>query len=353
MPTTGSLIAFFRLMRPLNLAIIVLTMVAMREGIIGGYLDLHTRLLQSAAVEVDGSVFAAVPGNVFEHAFPALQFWLLVLSTVLIAAGGNIINDYFDTRIDRINRPGGVIVGRTVKRRVAMAGHLVISTIGVLLGLWVAWRSGNWRWGLIPIFAVTTLWFYSTTLKRAFLIGNGVVAVLSALVPLTVGLYEIPALAQAYPAGMTATTTDGRVMVADFDWNTPWFAILIFAFFAFLTTLIRELQKDMADITGDKADGRRTIPIVLGQRWAKRITLLYIGITLPCLLAVRMTYLHDRFSYWYVGIGVLGPLLLSAGFTYNAFTRRDHTMADHLTKATMAMAIGYAFLMGHTVWQLQ
>jgi 4-hydroxybenzoate polyprenyltransferase len=64
---------------------------------------------------------------------------LLVLSTVLIAAGGNVINDYFDTRIDRINKPGDVIVGRTVKRRVAMTAHGVLSGLGLLLG--ASWRG--------------------------------------------------------------------------------------------------------------------------------------------------------------------------------------------------------------------
>lgn len=68
-----------------------------------------------------------------------------MLSTVLIAAGGNIINDYFDTRIDRINKPEEVIVGRTVKRRVAMMGHLLFSGLGFLLGTVVAWRTGLWH----------------------------------------------------------------------------------------------------------------------------------------------------------------------------------------------------------------
>lgn len=344
--------AFLQLTRPLNLLIIALTMAAMRYGVVGGYLASQTELLRLAAVDPTVTVFEQVPGNVFHHAFSEWLFWLLVLSTVLIAAGGNIINDYFDTRIDRINKPGGVIVGRTVKRRVAMAAHVVVTTLGVLIGFFVAWRAGELKWAIIPVFAATSLWFYNTGLKRSFLLGNGVVALLSALVPLTVGLYEVPALARAYPADMMARTTDGNLVKAVIDFNVPWFAILLFAFFAFLTTLVRELQKDMADVPGDKADGRRTIPIVLGLRWSKGIALTYIALTLVCLLFIRMRYLHDPVSYWYVGLAVIGPLLLSAGFTYNAVSRREFTTADHLMKLTMAMAIGYAFLLGHTVWHL-
>ncbi|HEX2618328.1 MAG TPA: geranylgeranylglycerol-phosphate geranylgeranyltransferase, partial [Flavobacteriales bacterium] len=274
------MLAFLKLTRPLNLLIIALTMAAMRYGVVGAFLDLHTALLKSKSIDPDGTVFAAIPHNVFRHGFGALDFWLLVLSTVLIAAGGNVINDYFDTRIDRVNKPGSVIVGRAVKRRVAMAGHLVLSAVGLLLGLFVAWHSGQLRWVLIPVFAIAALWTYSTTLKRTFLVGNLVIALLTALVPLTVGVYEVLALDFIYPKGMKATTTDGQVMEAVFDFNHPWYAILLFAFFAFLTTLVRELQKDMADVPGDRSSGRRTIPIVLGMKWAKAIALAQLAVAL-------------------------------------------------------------------------
>ena len=347
------MIAFIKLTRPLNLLIIALTMAAMRYGVVGGYLQLQTRVLQAAANAPHETMLAQVPGNVFHHAFSNTLFWLLVLSTVLVAAAGNIINDYFDTRIDRINRPDGVIVGRTVKRRVAMAAHIVITTVGVLLGLFVAWRAGHPALGAIPVLAATALWLYNTGLKRTFLLGNGVVAVLSAMVPLTVGLYEVPALAAAYPSGPMARLDGGGPVLVDLDFNTPWYVILLFSFFAFLTTLVRELQKDMADMPGDRADGRRTIPLVLGPGWSKAIALAYIAITLLALLFVRMRFLSEPLSYWYVGIGIMAPLLLSAGFTYNANDRRAFTIADHLMKLTMALAIAYAFLLGVTVWDLR
>jgi 4-hydroxybenzoate polyprenyltransferase len=148
--------------------------------------------------QAGGGSFAKVPGQVFSHAFSGLLFWLLVASTVLVAAGGNVINDYFDTRIDRVNKPGQVIVGRSVKRRWAMLGHLMLTSLGVLLGAVVAWRSGQWHLVGIPLFAAAGLWLYSIKFKRTFLLGNGLVALLVGLVPLTVGLYEVPALAKVY-----------------------------------------------------------------------------------------------------------------------------------------------------------
>lgn len=342
--------AFLKLTRPLNLLIIALTMAAMRYGVVGAFLDLHTALLRSKAADPDGTVFAAIPHNVFHHAFSTAHFWLLVVSTMLIAAGGNVINDYFDTRIDRVNKPGAVIVGRTVKRRVAMVGHLVLSAVGLLLGVFVAWRCGQLKWALIPFFAVASLWLYSTSLKRTFLVGNIIVALLTALVPITVGLYEITALGQAYPSGMKAGTTDGRVMETHFDFNDPWTAILLFGFFAFLTTLVRELQKDMADVPGDRRDGRRTIPIVMGLKWAKGIALGQLALTLAGVLVVRMGILHDPLSYWYIGFLVIGPLLVSGGFTFIGASRKEFTNADHLMKVAMATAVGYAFLLHYTLW---
>lgn len=347
------MLQLIRLTRPLNLLIIALTMVAMRYGVVGAFLELNSAALQAVAPAPGETLFDAIPGNTFHHAFSALHFWVLVVSTLLIAAGGNVINDYFDTRIDRINRPDTVIVGRSVKRRMAMMTHLVLSGIGLLLGLWVAWRSGQTRWAIIPLFAVTILWGYSTGLKRVFLAGNTIVALLSALVPLTVGLYEIPLLAQLYPPGMELQGRDGELFSASFDLDRPWAAILLFAFFAFVTTLARELQKDLADVPGDRADGRRTIPIVWGVRWAKAIVLLQLAITLFGVLFVRMAFLRDPLSYWYVGLGVIAPILLSAGFAYNAHDRRAFQTADHLLKAAMAFAIIYAFLLGHTIWSFQ
>lgn len=331
-----------RLTRPLNLAIIAATMLLMRYGVIGGQLE---RGLNQLVAEVGGVTRAelVVPEH-FGPQMPLFHFILLILSTVLIAAGGNVINDYFDTRIDRINKPGEVIVGRTVKRRVAMTAHAVLSGLGLLLGAYVAWRSGLMKWAAIPAFAIGALWVYSTTFKRQLIIGNGLVATLTALVPLTVGLYELPLLQRSMdPLWVIALPNGDQYQMQPF-YIELWYWILGFAVFAFLSTLVRELQKDMADVKGDEADGCRTVPIVWGLKWARAISLLYIGIIILLLLFLRSQFLRDPLSYWYVGIAVIGPLLLSAGFTYQAHTREEFVRAGVVMKAAMIMAIGYALL---------
>ena len=135
-------------------------------------------------VEFDGTGFVQVT-----YTLSNFGFFLLVLSTVLIAAGGNIINDYFDTSIDAINKPTKLIIGVKISRRIAMLAHIIMSTLGILTGIFLAWKLHHIRLGLINIFSVTLLWYYSRLFKRRILVGNIVIAFLSGLVPLVVALF--------------------------------------------------------------------------------------------------------------------------------------------------------------------
>lgn len=336
---------FLRLTRPLNLLIMAGTMVLIRYGLIGGELErgLH-QLLLGPGLGVARADLVLDPR--FGPQLPLHHFVLLVLSVVFIAAGGNVINDYFDMRIDRINKPGEVIVGRSVKRRVAMMGHLVLSSIGLLLGAVVVWRTGLWQLLTVHVFSIAALWMYSTRFKRQLIMGNGTVALLTALVPLTVGLFEIPLMQREFGGHPLTVTVPGEFEDAVYAMSIPytelWWWVLGFSAFAFVSSLVRELQKDMADVKGDEANGCRTIPIVLGMRRARALALLYIGALILALLLLRMGLLTDRISFLYIGVGVIGPLLLSAGFTYNAVEREEHLRGAGLMKVAMVMGIGFA-----------
>lgn len=337
------MLAFIKLTRPLNLLIITITMYLMRHGVIEGNLIRGLRQLlrlsgnQGTLAELD------IPAA-FAPQMPMDHFLLLVLGTVLIAAAGNIINDYFDTRIDRINKPDEVIVGRKVKRRVAMTAHLVLSGLGLLMSAYVAWRSGMLQWISLPLFAIAALWSYSTVLKKQLVIGNTMVAILTALVPLTVGLYEIPMLRDAFSTPQVITLPDGVQYAAEPGFHEFWYWILAYSAFAFLSTLVRELQKDMADVKGDLAGGCRTVPIAWGMRMAKGLTLFHTALLVIGVLIVRMLLPEDRITYWYLGICVLGPLLLSAGFTYHAQNRMEHVRAGQMMKLAMVMAVCFSLL---------
>src|SRR5450432_4880739 len=91
------------------------------------------------------------------------DFILLSLSSVLIAAAGYIINDYFDLNIDQVNKPGNIIIQKFIKRRWAIFWHLSLSFAGVLITFIISWKIGKWIIGVVNLATVFLLLFYSTT----------------------------------------------------------------------------------------------------------------------------------------------------------------------------------------------
>ena len=140
--------AFIKLIRLPNLLIIALTQYAIRFAIM-------RPILNSLSDDLE-----------IKLQLSELDFFLLSLSTVMVAAAGYIINDYFDVKVDRVNRPNSIIVGKYIKRRVCMGAHIVISSIAILLGAYLAFKIGNWKLTLIQVMSVGALWYYSTMFKK-------------------------------------------------------------------------------------------------------------------------------------------------------------------------------------------
>ncbi|HUW93443.1 MAG TPA: UbiA family prenyltransferase, partial [Bacteroidales bacterium] len=170
---------FFRLIRLSNLIIVALTMMLMRYAVI-------RPLLNALPVELSDAPLV-LTRMTFQLGW--FDFMMLVLSTVLITAGGYVINDYFDIRTDLINR-GSVIVGNTISRRMAMLYHNIFSFLGVAGGFYVSARIGYFWLGTIFLLVSGLLYFYSVTYKRQFLIGNLIVAFMTAMVPFMVVLFD-------------------------------------------------------------------------------------------------------------------------------------------------------------------
>ncbi|EON75663.1 putative prenyltransferase [Lunatimonas lonarensis] len=172
---------------------------------------------------------------------PVLQdvnLYLLVISTVILTASGYMINDYYDVKIDYVNRPHEVVVGRGMKRRMVMTLHTFMNFVGISIGAWVSPRVG-----VVTFLAAFLLWLYSNSLKRLPFIGNVTVAGLTALSVWIVGYYY----QRAEPI------------------------IFAYAVFAFFINLMREIIKDIEDRNGDRKHGCRTLPIVLGFRQTKNV----------------------------------------------------------------------------------
>jgi len=287
-----------------------------------------------------------LPASTFELQFGEAQFALLVFSTLLIAAAGYIINDYFDTQADLINKPARVVVGVQISRRVAMILHAVLNILGVSIGVYLAFYIHLPALSLVFVIATGMLWFYSTNYKRQFLVGNLSVAFLTGLVPLMVVLFEIPLLNETYGQQMIRNA-------ANFDYIFAW--VSAFGFFAFLTTLIREVIKDAEDFEGDMAYGMKTVPIVLGSFWTKFFLVVLITGAIFMLVYLLLKYIVfsvepiDYVSLVYFGLCLILPLIALAIQVLLARDKRGFSRASLLIKIIMLAGILYSAVVFYLV----
>lgn len=217
--------------------------------------------------------------------------------------------------------------------------HAVLNILGVGIGVYLAFYINLPSLSLVFVIATGLLWFYSTNYKRQFLVGNLSVAFLTGLVPLMVVLFEIPLLNQEY----------GQVMLrnqASFGYIVAW--VSAFSFFAFLTTLIREIIKDAEDFEGDNAYGMKTIPIIMGPRWTKTLLVLLIAGMISSLILLLIKYIVfsvdplDYISLIYFALFLILPLLLLAIQVVRAHGKKGYGRASSLIKWVMLAGILYA-----------
>ncbi len=268
----------------------------------------------------------------YELQMSNFHFFLLSLSTVMIAAAGYIINDYFDVRIDKVNKPERMVIDKGVKRRVAMGAHTIINILAVLIGFYVSWAVGAWKLVFIHILCSGGLWLYSTNFKRMFFIGNLVIALFTAMVPFIVGVYELWACYK------------WNVATVNFK-NIAWYWICGLSFFAFITTLLREIIKDIEDYEGDKEYGCKTLPIVLGIRTAQVIVAILALATMSILAYFQLALLaNSKISVYYFLIALQLPFVFLIYKTLTAKTKKEFRLAGNTAKFIMLMGVCYLFI---------
>jgi len=295
---------FLKLIRWQNLTIVVLTMVLMRYAVLEPVISkIGVILLKGTGQEIPMSL-----------QFPWYDFVLLVAATVFITAGGYVINDYFDIKTDLINK-GKVIVGTKIPRRQAMMWHNIFNIAGVSTGFYISYRAGYLWLGTLFLIVSGLLYFYSASYKRQFLIGNIVVALLIAMVPLLVVFYEWPALYKYY--------TINAITLPNINFIIYW--VGGFALFAFMTNLTREIIKDIEDFEGDKAYGRNTVPVVIGVLSAKIVSVCLIIFTIALLYLTWYFLINDIITLSYISVAVVLPLLHQFNIVFFNQERYPHT----------------------------
>jgi 4-hydroxybenzoate polyprenyltransferase len=238
------------------------------------------------------------------------RLFLLVVSTCLIAAGGYIINDYYDIKIDLVNKPERVVIGHGITRRYALLFHTLLTISGIIIGAFL-----NWKIGAINFAAGFLLWWYSNDLKRQPFIGNFVVGLL----------------------------TGASILMVDSLYRSGNTLIYIYASFAFFISLIREIIKDMEDLKGDNTFGCRTLPIVWGLRKTKFLIYLLIILFSGGVLLVNFFYVN--LPLWYFGVCLFIPLLWLLYQLVKADTKRDFAWLSNFCKMILLLGVlSMAFL---------
>ena len=245
------------------------------------------------------------------------EFMLLVFATISIAASGNIINDIFDIETDEINKPKKVIINRFISKKLACGYYLLLSFIGVCIGIYLSNLIGSFQLSLVFIAASILLYFYSFRLKQTFLIGNIIVSLLVALSIIIIGLFEI-----------SSTNKDIQI--------TTFRIIIHYSFFAFSINLLREIVKDLQDVKGDYNSKMQTLPIILGRaRSTKVVFSLSILFIFFIIYYVVANFLEQWIAIIYFLVFVIIPLLYFAFKIFHAETKEEFKTLSTILKLVM------------------
>jgi 4-hydroxybenzoate polyprenyltransferase len=272
---------------------------------------------------------------IFKPLYPNLAFtadypfYFIVATSICIAAAGYIINDYFDVNIDQVNKPKMVVVGAHISRRWVIFWHLILSMGGVYLSLIAFPFQQYLHIHFSNLVTILMLWFYSTNFKRDFLIGNVVIAMLTAWTIGVVYFSKFTLIQLLNPTQMQ--TADLKLFKL----------MLLYSSFAFILTLIREALKDMEDMDGDEKFGCTTMPIA----WGLQTTKVYVAVWLMVLILV-LTFIQlyaIPFGWWmpiiYCIATIIIPLVYVLFKLKDSFSRTDFNRLSKWIKFAMLMGI--------------
>ena len=251
------------------------------------------------------------------------QFFLLVLSTVLIAAAGYIINDIMDQETDEIAKKR--IIGIHISEKIAYNLYFAFNVTGVLIGFYLSNVIGKPSFASVFIVIAALLYIYATTLKQMAVIGNIVVAAILSMSILILGIFDL-----------IPTTYKGNHIQMQ-----QTFGILKdYAIFAFIINFIREIIKDIEDTDADYSAGIETLPVLIGRTRTLKITFA-LGIVAIGILTYYMSknlFMYD-IAIYYLLLFIIAPLLFFVIKTWNAKTQKDFKNLSFLLKMVLFFGI--------------
>ena len=259
----------------------------------------------------------------FELADPFLHlnFWLISMSTICIAASGYIINDIYDIPIDLINKKGKTIVSKIISIKTAKFLYILTTIVGLLLGIFASININKPPFILIFILLSFLLFLYSYTFKSTPLLGNIIIAFLVSSSLLIIGIFE---LANISYHSLTILFT--------------------YSLFAFITNLLREIIKDIEDIEGDICLGLNTLPILIGRQRTNNIVLIVcIAFTIAIVMVLFKVNELEILTRIYGSLFIVLPTVYFISKLYTSKTKKDYTKLSSLLKIIMLLGIGSIF----------
>jgi 4-hydroxybenzoate polyprenyltransferase len=242
------------------------------------------------------------------------DLFIIVLASSLAIASGYIINSFYDSKKDLINRPTKSLLDRLVSQKTKLYVYFSLNFIVVFLAVFVSWRA--FLYFSVYIFLI---WYYSHRIKKHLFVGNLMSAFLSVLPFFAVFLY----------------------------YKNLYEVILGHAAFLFLLLLIRELVKDLENIKGDLANDYRTIPIVYGEQVSKKIiTILSIATTIPVYVLIEVFDVGYMDIYFY---GCLIILIFFLLYLWKSNTKVQYVVLHNVLKFLIVAGVFSIILINPSV----
>lgn len=261
-------------------------------------------ILVLATAQYLAAIFIFSPTQSLRDVVLDLHLLFLVLACVFVIAGGYIINNFYDVKLDRINRPVKTVLENYVKQSTKLKLYFLLNFIGFSFGILISWRAA-----LFFAVFIFGIWFYSHKLKKYPFIG-----VISATI-LTI---------------------------------TPFFAVFIYfenfskiifvhASFLFLVLMVRELIKDLQNLKGAIVNNYKTFPVFYGEKKTKLLSILLLVFTLfPSFILLKYSDLsYMRYYFYFVSI----ILIFIGFFLWKSTTRNQYRMLHNVLKLLLLLGV--------------
>ncbi|MGB0982381.1 MAG: geranylgeranylglycerol-phosphate geranylgeranyltransferase [Winogradskyella sp.] len=249
------------------------------------------------------------------------HFFLLVLATVCIVAGGYVINAVYSIESDAVNNPEKAIITKTITEKDGFTMFMVLTVIGVGLGFYLANYVDKSNFFVFFFICSALLYIYASALKQMVIIGNVIVSIVAASVILVVGIFELFPVINSENMG---------VQLLFFN------IIRDYAIFIFLIYFLKNSVNAIKNTDGDYKAGMQTLPIVLGKKRATMVAFFIAVLILFILVYYIIVYLFtQQLVIAYVLLGVIAPLIFTSIKLFNAKKKSHYNFINSLLNSVL------------------